>query len=215
MSDGPRSYTTVSVAKRLGVSLQTVQRWVDAGHLRAWKTLGGHRRIDAASAEILFERQQQAIGDAASVRALARSPDTDATDGRSTEAPSSAARRGPVRVLVVEDDPADIALVTGLLRSVLPDADIAIAGDGFQALVDVGRRAPQLLVADVHLPHMDGFEMLRSLTIAGALRPATIIAMCVLSQGELAQRASLLPQVHFLTKPLDREQFLQTVARSI
>ena len=55
MNRTTRSYTTVDVARRLGVSLQTVQRWVDAGLLKAWKTPGGHRRIDAASAERLFE----------------------------------------------------------------------------------------------------------------------------------------------------------------
>jgi CheY-like chemotaxis protein len=194
----------------LGVSLQTVQRWVDAGHLKAWKTLGGHRRIDAVSAESLFERQREAIGDGA-----ARDFAAPSTADEANRAQATAATQRPVRVLVVEDDPADIALVTVLLRSVLPDADIAIVDDGFQALVEVGRQAPQLLVADVHLPHMDGFEMLRSLTIAGSLGPATIIAMSVLSQGELAQRAGLLPQVHFVSKPLDPELFIQAVSRSI
>ena len=38
----------------MDVSLQTVQRWVDSGILKGWKTPGGHRRIDAASAERLF-----------------------------------------------------------------------------------------------------------------------------------------------------------------
>ncbi|XVJ69915.1 MAG: excisionase family DNA-binding protein [Rhizobacter sp.] len=49
-----RTYSTVEIARRLGVSIQTVQRWVDSGKLKAWKTLGGHRRIDAESAEALL-----------------------------------------------------------------------------------------------------------------------------------------------------------------
>jgi excisionase family DNA binding protein len=50
----PRTYSTVEVARRLGVSIQTVQRWVDSGKLKAWKTFGGHRRIEAESAEKLL-----------------------------------------------------------------------------------------------------------------------------------------------------------------
>lgn len=52
----PRTYSTVEIARRLGVSIQTVQRWVDAGHLKAWKTMGGHRRISAESAEALLKK---------------------------------------------------------------------------------------------------------------------------------------------------------------
>ena len=47
----PPSYSTAHLARRLGVSVPTVQRWVDLGHVKAWKTVGGHRRIDAESAE--------------------------------------------------------------------------------------------------------------------------------------------------------------------
>jgi len=38
-----------------------VQRWVDAGHLKPWKSLGGHRRIEAAGAELLFKEQEASI----------------------------------------------------------------------------------------------------------------------------------------------------------
>ncbi len=54
------SYSTAEVARRFGVSIPTVQRWVDQGHLKAWKTVGGHRRIDADSAERFFHSQRGA-----------------------------------------------------------------------------------------------------------------------------------------------------------
>jgi excisionase family DNA binding protein len=48
MSETRRSYSPKQLADELGVSVQTIQRWADAGHLKAWKTLGGHRKIDGA-----------------------------------------------------------------------------------------------------------------------------------------------------------------------
>jgi len=56
----PRTYSTAHVARLFGISVPTVQRWVDGGELRAWKTPGGHRRIDADDADRLFARRRAA-----------------------------------------------------------------------------------------------------------------------------------------------------------
>lgn len=180
MTQDPRSYTTVEVAKRLGVSLQTVQRWVDAGHLKAWKTLGGHRRIEAAGAELLFQEQDARIGAVAP----------------------------PVSVVVVDDDPRDLALLVMLVRKALPDANVEAVANGFQGLVAVGKSLPQIVVTDIHMPHMNGFEMIRSLLEDEAARPRTLIAVSGLSRQELAEMGTLPPGVQIFTKPLDQGRFV-------
>lgn len=43
--------TTAEAARSLGVSIRTIQLWVDSGVLTAWKTVGGHRRILLDSVE--------------------------------------------------------------------------------------------------------------------------------------------------------------------
>lgn len=45
--------TTTEAARSLGVSVRTIQLWVDSGALQAWKTVGGHRRIPIKSLERL------------------------------------------------------------------------------------------------------------------------------------------------------------------
>lgn len=52
-------YSTFQAAARLGVSVGTVQHWVERGLLTAWKTPGGHRRIDAKAIEAFEERKRR------------------------------------------------------------------------------------------------------------------------------------------------------------
>jgi excisionase family DNA binding protein len=189
-----RAYSTIEVARRLGVSLQTVQRWVDAGHLKAWKTLGGHRRIDADSAESLFKSQ-------------------GSVSARTDPAVQSVSPPVPLQVLVVDDDPVDLELTLALVRRALPDAEIMQAEDGFQALLAVGQCVPDILVTDINMPHMDGFEMIRSLVGGGALRPAKIVAVSSLSPSDLEARGRLLPDVQFMSKPVDEARFAKTLHR--
>ena len=129
MSAAPRSYSTQKVAERLAVSIQTVQRWVDAGHLRAWKTLGGHRRIDADSAEQLFKAKTSARG-ASGAEAL--------------------------RVLVVDDNTDDCDILAHLVTQAVPDAQLTLADNGFGGLVSIGQWQPHVLITALVMPHMDG-----------------------------------------------------------
>lgn len=74
--------TTREAAKALGVALRTAQLWAETGRLRAWKTVGGHRRILVSSIhELLKERGREvtALGgghqDAGLQRALSHLPE--------------------------------------------------------------------------------------------------------------------------------------------
>ncbi len=191
MADTFRSYTTIEVARRLGVSLQTVQRWVDAGHLKAWRTPGGHRRVDAESADRLFREQQG--GD----------PGAEDAGAGSSRA---------LKVLVVDDSAMDLALLVAHVRALLPTAEVETASDGFQALLRIGHAVPDVLVTDLHMPHLDGFEMLRSLATGDGPRPRRLIAVSSLSPSEMAARGRLLPDVRFASKPVAREWLAAALA---
>jgi excisionase family DNA binding protein len=186
MKEEIRSYSTNEIAKRLGVSLQTVQRWVDSGRLKAWKTPGGHRRIDAHSAELLFEEQQLTLR---------------------AHGPKAAAQK-TIRVVIVDDDPLDRELMVTLAQLALPDAQLLVAGNGFQGLVMIAKFAPEVVVTDVHMPHMDGFEMIRNVLADAETRPRLLIAVSAKSAKELADYGQLPADVLLLEKPLQREAFV-------
>lgn len=186
------SYSTAYVASRLGVSVPTVQRWVDAGHLKAWKTPGGHRRIDARSAEALFEGQ----------------PRVQETAGTS-QGPA------PLKVVIVDDNPDDRELLALWVDTALPGAQVTLADNGFLGLVAIGQVAPDIVVTDIMMPRMDGVEMLNQLAKHCTVRPGVLIATSSLNATQLAQHGPLPDGVHFLAKPMVPGDFFQLLRSAL
>jgi excisionase family DNA binding protein len=178
------------VARRLGVSVPTVQRWVDSGHLRAWKTVGGHRRIEAESAERLFRAHAGAVD-------------------------AEAAPPVPTSVVIVDDNPDDRELLVVLIENALPGAAITVAENGFQGLVAIGRHAPRLLITDIAMPHMDGLQMLREIALQGEGRPEAIVAVSSRTPAQLAAQGGLPADVRYVAKPIDPGEFSATVKAAL
>jgi excisionase family DNA binding protein len=184
MGASKQSYSPRQLAQVLGVSVQSVQRWVDAGRLKAWKTPSGHRKIDGDSAQALIDAMRAGGGEAR-VELVETAP----------------------RVLVVDDDPAALELVEMLVEEAIPAAAVTKARNGFEGLQALGRAIPDILVTDIVMPHIDGLEMLRYVA-AQPDRPGLVIATSFLQQDELDCRGGLDAGVTFLPKPLDPIAFL-------
>jgi excisionase family DNA binding protein len=168
--------STREAADRLGVSLRTVQLWSEAGLLRAWKTPGGHRRILTASIDELLKRRT-GVG--------ARRPPG-----------------GSFQVLVVEDEPDFRQLFELHLRSWGLPIHLTSVPSGFDALLQIGASQPALLITDLRMPGIDGFEMLRALKASGAIGELEIIVVTALTEHTIAERGGLPPGVTVLYKPL-------------
>jgi excisionase family DNA binding protein len=173
----PDSYSTAEVARRLGVSIPTVQRWVDQGLLKAWKTFGGHRRIDAGSVDAF-------VGTLADPR----------SQGRQANAPA---------VLVVEDSPIDRVLLATLVTTTWPDARLTLAENGFDALLAIGQNLPDIVLSDIVMPHMDGMQMLRQLTEPHRPQPRLLVAVSSLKPAQIRKMGGLPPRVLFIAKPIE------------
>lgn len=135
--------STKEAAATLGVSHRTVQLWVENGTLQAWRTAGGHRRITVESVNRLVDGRRIAIG--------------------APPAPARAPAPGKPRVLVVDDDPLMLRLYELEMAGWGLDLEVVKANNGFEALIRIGERRPDLLVSDLNMPGMDGFRMIRTL----------------------------------------------------
>lgn len=191
-ASGP-SYSTTEVARLLNVSTQTVQKWVDLGHLLAWKTLGGHRRISAESVNVFVAGQ--------TIPATTPKPPV----------PNKTSKGGGLEVLVVDDDASQIELLEATLTRQYPQLTLLVANDGFNALLQVGQRLPDLLITDVVMNGMDGIEMLRSLRNNAHSAGLPAIAISNYSADEIRFRGGLPEGVEFLAKPVDRVRLYEII----
>jgi excisionase family DNA binding protein len=174
--------TTRDAATLLGVSVGTVQLWVETGLLQAWKTAGGHRRVMRDSVERLLRKQ----------------PPTQKTG--ESKAPASSPRR--LSVLVVEDDPALLRLYEVNMSRWPMAPEVMGIDNAFAALLLMGRGGPDLLITDLHMPEMDGFGMLRVLHKAPEMANTTIVVVSGLDATEIAERGGVPEGIEVLPKPI-------------
>jgi len=181
--------STREAAESLNVSLRTVQLWVEAGVLSAWKTAGGHRRIPKSSiAELLARRARQAS--------------TLQLGARST------------RVLIIEPEPDARRLYEMHLRSWQLPLEVQTAASGFDALLRIGCERPDLLVTDLKMPGMDGLSMIRTLGAHPSTLQIGVIVVTSLARAAIRERGDLPPDIPVLAKPVRFEELrAQILAR--
>jgi CheY-like chemotaxis protein len=107
---------------------------------------------------------------------------------------------GPLRVLVVDDNVDSAEMMLMLLGSMGHEAQLA--HDGKSALALVAAHHPQVVLLDIGLPDMDGYEVARQIR-ARHSEPMRIIALTGWGQDEARQRAREAGFDHHLTKPTD------------
>lgn len=170
--------TTRQAAQRLGVSLGTVQHMVESGALEAWKTVGGHRRIPVAALEAYMGRRQ--------VPAAGSSADDDQQ----------------LDVLIAEDDLTLQALYRATMERWGIPLSLRIVDNGFDGLIQVGQRMPDILIADLMMPAVDGFEMIRRLRAKPELDRMDIVVVSAISEDDIAGRSGLPGDVIVFGKPI-------------
>lgn len=119
------------------------------------------------------------------------------------------------RVLIVEDDPDTINVLTRALRRV--GFNTESARDGYEALAAARRARPDVIIMDLRLPGMDGYEALSHLKRNMATGSIPIIAVSAHVTNPVAERERLilLGATEFLLKPIAIEDLIVTVDRAI
>lgn len=171
---------TSYAAKLLRVSVGTVQNLVESNSLKAWKTQGGHRRISLQS----IQEYQLA---------------------HNLESSSCNAGDANLRVLVVEDDETTRLMYQAYFDQWLLPLDVVMYASAMEALLDMPAMQPQVLLTDLKMPSMDGFQFIKTLREHRLFTGLPIIAITGLSPDQIAQKGGLPKDVQLLKKPIDME----------
>jgi CheY-like chemotaxis protein len=117
-----------------------------------------------------------------------------------------------IRVLVVEDEPDAADFVRKLLE--MHGADVKLAGSAREALEILAHSEPDILVSDIGLPGMDGYELIeqirrKAVTDGGGL---LAVALTAYARSEDRTRALLAGYQAHLAKPIESTELVATVA---
>jgi two-component system cell cycle response regulator len=110
------------------------------------------------------------------------------------------------KILVIEDNPANLELMTYLLNSF--GHQVVFAENGEQGLAAARREIPQIVVCDVQLPGMDGYAVVRALKSDPALKMVAVIAVTALAMVGDREKGLAVGFDGYIAKPIDPEQFV-------
>jgi excisionase family DNA binding protein len=180
----PKFLTTRQAAARLGVTINALKAWIRERQLPALRTPGGHHRIAEA--------------------------DLVAFQARLTENSRNAAGSRP-RILLADDDAFLLSALRETIEQMIPEAIVASATDGYEALVQVGSFRPDVLVLDIRMPRLDGFEVCRRLKARRETAAIRILAVTAYPEGQVRQQILDCGADDFLEKPFAIEKFRSRV----
>lgn len=180
--------TVYEASKYCNVSSKTIINWVESGHIKAYRTVGGHRRINKSDLESFMEKQG---------------------------IPIPGIQEGSTRkkILVVDDDPIIVETIVQALEEDEHGYEVISASDGFEAGLQVSHFLPDLLILDIMMPDIKGFEVCRTIKNNEDTRHIKIIVLSAyLDDEKFAKMKEHGADICF-SKPLPLPQLKEQVAR--
>lgn len=114
-----------------------------------------------------------------------------------------------MRVLIVDDDP-EMVLVLGLLMKVNGITALTATG-GVEGLEKVRADKPDVILLDIMMPDMDGYEVIKELRSEKSTKEIPVIFITARTDEEYKERAENLGADGYVTKPYERDSLMETI----
>ncbi|MDO9350908.1 MAG: response regulator [Deltaproteobacteria bacterium] len=180
---------TVSQAgKYCRVSPKTIINWIEAGHLKAYKTVGGHRRIKQEDLDQFLRDKGMPL----------------------PEEPKGEERK---KILVVDDDKIIVETIVQSLEEDEYGYEMISASDGFEAGLQVSHFKPHLLILDIMMPDINGYEVCQKIKLNPETKDIKIIVLSAYLNDEAFKQMKEYGADACFSKPLPLEQLKYEVAK--
>ncbi len=188
MADAQPEWLTLGqAAKYLGVAQSTMRKWSDLGRVSAFYTPGGHRRYRRADLDRFLDRSGPA-------------------------SVASSSTRGPL-VLIVDDDERLREYVRVNLEA--EGYFVREAGSAEEALTALGQESPDLILLDVMMPQVDGWETLRRIQEHTGVGAIPVIMFSGQVDERSAGDAESRGVQGFIGKPFDPRSLIESTKQQL
>jgi len=116
-------------------------------------------------------------------------------------------------ILVVDDNPVNLDLLSNMLQD--RDYRVRVATNGRRALAAARSRPPDLVMLDINMPEMDGYEVCRQLKADGATGSVPVIFISALDEAMDKVRAFEVGGADYVTKPFQFEEVLARIENQL
>jgi len=169
--------STIEAARVLGVAVSSVSKWIDDGELVAGRTPGGHRRIEKDDFITFLHRHNFRVP-----------PDLQ---------PET------TKILIVDGEKSFAKRLAEKIGQRYPRSEVSLAFDGYSAGEVLGLVRPAVIILDLHMPGMDGYEVCRRIKSNPLTRPTAVIAVTADPSNDRINRIIGLGACACLPKPID------------
>ena len=114
-------------------------------------------------------------------------------------------------ILIVEDNEQNLELLEVYMEDLEPEVTTLRATNGVEALEMVDRHKPDLILLDIMMPRMSGFEVCRHLKSNPETRDIFVVMITALNETGDIERATECGADDYLTKPVDRKALVKLV----
>lgn len=178
--------TTHQVSQYCKVDLSTIINWIEEGKIPAYRTPGGHRRIKKGDLIAFLKKYKMPI-------------------------PEELGEKKRKKVLIVDDEEAIIDLVSRILGKFPEKYLLYTATDGFQAGQSLTDFKPDLIILDLILPGIDGFEVCKNIRRNEGTNHIKILTITGYDSPENEKKIFAAGADDYLAKPFEVKEFQEKV----